>query len=193
MSVFLTIIIIFILPPQETLQEFGSVFWCDVMMRFTNATIKPHLSTRAMSSGVLVWPRASLPTSAFTHPKLYKHFHTNQSLYFFQQMVWPVPGFYVNTETLHYKVMKPWVNCVLNEQCLSPKGAQYSGCKSDNKPRYKYTGCHRYARSAFNIVLRQAFKDEKSYKVKQDLFKMTPERSSSMADVFKNLTRSVIF
>lgn len=32
-------------------------------------------------------------------------------------------------------------------------GAQSNGCKYNKKPQYRYSGCHSYDTSAFNIVL----------------------------------------
>ena len=176
---------------QETLQEFGSVFWCDIGMRFTNASIKSHLYAPALSTGMVVWPRDNYPTSAFTHPKLYRHFNTNQSNYFFQQMVYPVPGLFINTEQLHNSVMMPWIKCVAHKPCLSPKGAQYFGCQKNVRPKFKYTGCHRYSISALNVVLGQTYESERSYSVGQDLFTLLPERPRSVAESIKNLAASI--
>ena len=34
-----------------------------------------------------------------------------------------------NTENVHRQLMKPWVTCALTHTCISPVGAQDSGCR----------------------------------------------------------------
>lgn len=67
--------------------------------------------------------------------------------------------------------MLPWVKCALLEECISPPGAQNSGCNYFRKPLFRYTGCHRYDMSSLNIILGLAFKfDELPYTSKARVF-----------------------
>ena len=50
------------------------------------------------------------------------------------------------------------------QACVNPIGAQDSGCRFDKKPQFRYSGCHRYDVSAFNIVLGELF----SFQVSSD-------------------------
>lgn len=50
--------------------------------------------------------------------------------------------------------------------CGNFPGAQSGGCKFNKKPQYRYSGCHGYDASAFNIVLGLTFGfDEKKYSI----------------------------
>lgn len=52
---------------------------------------------------------------------------------------------------------------------LSILGAQSYGCKFNKKPQYRYSGCHSYDVSAFNIVLGLTFNfDENKYSLNDD-------------------------
>lgn len=76
-----------------------------------------------------------------------------------------------NTEKIARDLMLPWVKCALLEECISPPGAQNTGCNYFRRPLYKYTGCHRYDMSALNIILGKVFKfDEELYISREKLF-----------------------
>lgn len=62
-----------------------------------------------------------------------------------------------NSEKVARQLMLPWVKCALLEECISPPGAQNTGCNYFRRPLYKYTGCHRYDMSALNIILGKTF------------------------------------
>ena len=48
-------------------------------------------------------------------------------------------------------------------------GAQSGGCKFNKKPLYRYSGCHGFDLSAFNIVLGVQFDfDETKYSIRDD-------------------------
>lgn len=53
--------------------------------------------------------------------------------------------------------MLPWVKCILHAYCISPPGAQSSGCRFDKKPLFRYSGCHAYDSAALNVVLGLAY------------------------------------
>lgn len=42
-------------------------------------------------------------------------------------------------------------------------GAQSGGCRFDKKPQYRYSGCHSYDASAFNIVLGLRYNFDESH------------------------------
>lgn len=49
-------------------------------------------------------------------------------------------------------------------------GAQSGGCKYNKKPQYRYSGCHGYDASAFNIVLGLTWAfDEKKYSLHNEV------------------------
>lgn len=66
-------------------------------------------------------------------------------------------------------------------------GAQSSGCKFNKKPQYRYSGCHSYDVSAFNIVLGLTWNfDEHKYSLNEDssalFYKETLEESAKILE-----------
>lgn len=132
-------------------------------MKFNTSNIKEYLQSQALVYGITAWPRDPYPTSTFTHYSIYKYFNLNQSDFFFQEMVHPIPALYYNTDSLHADIMQPWVDCVLKKTCILPVGAQFNGCNMNLKPRYRYSGCHRYSTSVLNVLLGISFKFKTPY------------------------------
>ena len=129
------------------------------------ADIEEYLQTSSVESifrhaeraGIAAWPLLSQePTSAHTHIGMFAHFGTKASSYYFQHMVRSTHLVLYNTNHVHVDIMRPWVECALAPKCISPLGAESGGC-IQRKPRYLYSGCHRYAESALNVVLGLAF------------------------------------
>uniref|UniRef100_A0A0B6YPG6 Uncharacterized protein n=1 Tax=Arion vulgaris TaxID=1028688 RepID=A0A0B6YPG6_9EUPU len=111
------------------------------------------------------------PTSSFTHPSMIRFFHMNQGSYFFQHAVESSHLIIYNTDRITRDIMLPWIKCALVEECISPPGAQNSGCNYFRRPLYKYTGCHRYDMSALNVILGRVFMfDEEPYTSREKLF-----------------------
>lgn len=84
---------------------------------------------------------------------MFQYFHTDSENFLFLQMVSADVMFLINSESVHYHIMLPWVKCALTQDCIVPIGAQSAGCRFDKKPQYRYSGCHSYDTSALNIVL----------------------------------------
>ena len=104
---------------QETLREFGIVFWCHHEMRFNGSNIG-NLRARAEAVGLVAWTAQRFPTSTFTHEGMLKWFNVSRNQFHFQHMVEPESAIYVNTYRLHHKLLKPWVQCALDVDCLAP-------------------------------------------------------------------------
>lgn len=153
---------------QILLQEYGSVFWSDTNEYFISGGIERVLET-AQRSGLAAWT-IQPPTSAFTHPKMFGFFNKKPELYFFHRMVKTDHLVIYNTKKIRDKVMFPWVQCALLEECISPTGSQRSGCRLGYKPRHKYSGCHKYEMSCFNIVLGMSFTNITDYAVNDVIF-----------------------
>lgn len=104
------------------------------------------------------------PTSALTHPGMFPFFQTEKEDFFFHRMVDPSCIMLFNSMRVHERLMLPWIRCALLSDCISPIGAQSSGCRFDKKPLYRYSGCHFYDMSALNVVLGLMFDfDDKVY------------------------------
>ncbi|KAA0196048.1 hypothetical protein HAZT_HAZT008900 [Hyalella azteca] len=111
-----------------------------------------------LQRGVLAWQFSDplmgrLPTAALTHPSMFSAMHTRKELYDFHQMSDAGAVLLYNTESVHRHLMKPWLMCSLSSHCVQPIGAQDTGCRFDKKPLFRYSGCHLYDASAFNVAL----------------------------------------
>ncbi|KAK6177252.1 hypothetical protein SNE40_015387 [Patella caerulea] len=135
---------------QELLNEFGAVIWADTSEYFLTSKMN-HSLVQALNVGLVAWTIKD-PTSSLTHPKMFDYFKTKQDRYYFHRAVRSSHLIIYNTEKIHKDLMLPWVKCALVEECISPTGAQNSGCNW-RKPYYRYSGCHWFDMSALNVIL----------------------------------------
>ena len=156
---------------QETLHEFGAVFYCDVQMRFINSGLDPEVTTHAFIYGLATWStHDAYPTSTFTHYNMFRFFDTTHQNFYFHRMVDPNIALLYNTKAVHNKLMLPWVKCALDYDCLAPLGAQTSGCNYLHKPKYIYAGCHKYDISPFNVLAGLMFNFTSPYITNKEIF-----------------------
>lgn len=150
------------------------VFWLDVHYWFfkpskltTTAELLKSLMLGEIIDGetspIRAWPIMQ-PTSSLTHPRMFEFFHTNAESFYFHHMVRSGQLLVTVADDgpswTHFEagIMLPWVHCTLNADCIAPIGSQYrSACMLNKKPHYRFSGCHHYDMSAFNVVLGLAF------------------------------------
>ncbi|KAK3583414.1 hypothetical protein CHS0354_040383 [Potamilus streckersoni] len=135
---------------QEMLNEYGSVIWADPSEYFISGDMDRSIK-QAQKVGISAWTIDD-PTSALTHPKMFEFFKTKKEKYYFHHAVKSTHLIIYNTDRVHRELMLPWVKCALTEECIDPTGAQSSGC-TDRRPRYMYSGCHKYDMSSLNVIL----------------------------------------
>ena len=92
-------------------------------MRFNGSHID-QLRARAEAVGLVAWPSQRYPTSTYTHDAMLERFGIERHSVQFQHMADPESALFVNTYRLHERLMKPWVRCALDVDCLAPFGAQ---------------------------------------------------------------------
>ena len=151
---------------QQVLDQAGAVVWLDLNMGVWGADSAARFKAAfaaAAAPEVYSWT-VEQPTSALTHPGMFPFFQTDKQNFFFHRMVDPAALILFNTRRVHDRLMSPWVRCALLAECISPIGAQSSGCRFDKKPLYRYSGCHFYDMSALNVALGLMFDfDVKAY------------------------------
>ncbi|KAH8257818.1 hypothetical protein KR038_001554 [Drosophila bunnanda] len=141
---------------KDGLMRAKSVLFLENHMRVRGGFAQLHkLQSRLMadgSLGVLGW---NTPTavSSLTHPKMFDYFESNAENFIFLRMTDLDAVFFSDSPDVTEKIMLPWLKCCLTLECIDPIGAQSNGCKFNKKPLYRYSGCHGYDASAFNIVL----------------------------------------
>ena len=55
------------------------------------------------------------------------------------------------------KLIEPWLDCALHQECIAPKGAVPSPCMFTKIHDGRYINCHRYDQSALNMILLREF------------------------------------
>ena len=140
---------------QQVLDQAGAVAWLDLNLVWgadAGQRMRAAADAAQSGAGLLSWT-VEQPTSALTHPGMFPFFQTEKENFFFHRMVDPAALILFNTRPVHQRLMLPWIRCVLLPECVSPIGAQSTGCRFDKKPLYRYSGCHFYDMSALNVVL----------------------------------------
>jgi len=145
------------------------VFWCHHTMRFNSSDISA-LKSKSESLGLVAWPAQEFPTSRYTHYRTFLDLRADFERYHFQQMVEPDSALYCNTYRLHHKLMLPWVMCAIDLNCISPLGSQSTACDLTRRPRFSYSGCHKYDTSIFNVILGGMFYFNSDYIPIQKIF-----------------------
>lgn len=163
-----------------------------VRLRGTEKELAALRSTTENGSGVMGWTTQQAVTSR-THPKMFSYFDTDADNFLFLPMVSLDMVFFVSTPTVNDKVMLPWVRCMLTPECLHPIGAQSGGCKYNKKPQYRYSGCHGYDTSCFNIILGLTFGfDESKYSTHEDPVNLyTVETLEQATKILENRRKNI--
>ena len=55
------------------------------------------------------------------------------------------------------KLIEPWLDCALHQECMAPKGAVILPCRITEIHDGRYVNCHRYDQSALNLILLREF------------------------------------
>lgn len=120
-----------------------------------------------------------LPITSSTHPHMFSYFDSDADSFLFVRQVTLDAVMFHGSKFLDENILLPWIKCVrlqtnvlrkilisfiyikqvLTPQCIQPIGASSNSnhCKFNKKPQYRYSGCHGYDESAFNVVCGLAF------------------------------------
>lgn len=145
------------------------MIWAEPPEYFTTGKLNGVIA-QAQESGLVAWTIMD-SASSLIHPKMFKYFKTQQDNYYFLRSAKVSHLILYNTDKIHKELMLPWVKCALTSECISPTGAQNVGCNYDQRPRFKYSGCHKYDMAALNVILGIMFDfDVHSYEAKEEMF-----------------------
>jgi len=140
---------------QEVLNTYGAIIWIEPPNIFIHNKIEKYLN-KSKQNGILAWPNRE-PVSQLTHPNMFKYFQTKSNDFYFTHILDTTQFIIFNNENIHTNLMLPWVKCALKEECIAPRGAKYYGCDFKRRPTFLYSGCHRYEKSAFSILVSLLF------------------------------------
>lgn len=154
---------------QELVRDSGGLLWVEPDYQLTGAPDPLRVVGRALREGLAApWAAQPQPTSALTHLGMFEFLRVPREHFFFQRMVDPSVLLLFDSPQVRGRLMLPWVRCALVADCITPVGAQSTGCRFDKKPLYRYSGCHRYDVSALNIILGLLYENNRQPYVFQD-------------------------
>ena len=142
---------------QLVLMEYDLVMWADTSIRFFETNIGRHI-TDAKNIGVQ-FLNGDGHVSQRTSEKTFKFLHETPCLY---RDVEVQAGFGLisrNPFSMKY-IVKPWVMCALQYNCMVFKGSIFTrGCVLDKD----YFQCHRYDQSVMGILLTRLFNAKRDF------------------------------
>ncbi|XP_053962877.1 uncharacterized protein LOC128866295 isoform X2 [Anastrepha ludens] len=172
---------------KDALTRSNSILFAENYIRFRGGSHDlQKMRSKAATSGVLGW---NTPTavSTLTHPKMFDYFQTDAEDFIFLRMIDLDIALFFGSPFVEKNIMLPWLKCILTLECIDPIGAQWNGCKYNKKPQYRYSGCHAYDVSAFNIVLGLTWHlDDSKYSMPSEgnniFYKETLEKSTRILE-----------
>lgn len=127
---------------QESVDEFGVVFYADPNVRFS-ASLRELIPLTHRHHGILVHIHgfdAKVPSTTRhvyyeTIPKMFDYFQVKRREYYLANDSTPhiATGrmLIVNNSVIQEKLLQPLTRCALNDRCISPRGATGTGHKFD--------------------------------------------------------------
>ncbi|XP_014674651.1 PREDICTED: uncharacterized protein LOC106814813 [Priapulus caudatus] len=142
---------------QETLQEFGHVFWVDTSFRLQgNGSLDAYVQANKAHAGLTVWHIDGLRQACFIHQGMLDFFDERAKDFVESPANEGGAILVYNYPATYRAIMLPWLVCSLVEKCISPKGAILTPCDFSNKFTSKHC-CHRYDQSAMGLILERVF------------------------------------
>ncbi|WAR15205.1 hypothetical protein MAR_005310 [Mya arenaria] len=140
---------------QTIIEEYGSVLWLNPNMLITRHSDLNQLKYRG-ERDFFLWPSPHVVnTVGFTNPRMFTFLTESRCCYTESEMVDISTMAFYRTNTLWMDIMKPWLTCALNAECIAPPKSTYSACFETRAP--KTTGCHRFDQSILSILMERMF------------------------------------
>lgn len=126
---------------QEVLNNYQTVLYIDSSIYFNTDHIGEPLAT-AKSVGMFSQTLTYFNLTDYTNPKMFEWFdHTHKD---FENMATIEANILIfNRCFITSLIMKTWVTCALDVNCIDPVGSRLMGCP----------GCHRYDQDALTIAI----------------------------------------
>jgi hypothetical protein len=136
------------------LARYQTILFVSNHVRFRNVS-KVLSDIRKRTEDVTSLMIKKLPITSNTHPRMFDFFLSDADSFLFVRQAKLDAVFFHDSRFLEEKILLPWLKCVLTPQCIMPIGANSNSnhCKFNKKPQYRYSGCHGYDESAFNVIL----------------------------------------
>lgn len=176
---------------QTMIEEFGSVLWLSPSTRLTRAGDLSQLKYRGERDFFVWQPQEFIGLVAYTNPKMFEYLKEHRCCYTESGLIDMSALVFYRTNDSWTNIMKPWLKCALNKDCIVPPKSRYEGCFHMRKP--KTTGCHRYDQSALSIIMDRMyqfnFKTEKYVipkiaRVSEQYVEYFPEQPWTFTELF---------
>lgn len=141
-------------------KEFGAVWWVDSSVRFVTNDLELPLKY-LKENGILFFTYGpELSIAQHTDRRTFGYFNENPCLY--RQFGEVEAGFIAfRKSTTAEVVLRQWLACALNENCISPQNATRYCDPSESDI---FIGqCHRFDQSALGIILRRLYHKQNHY------------------------------
>ncbi|XP_038061730.1 uncharacterized protein LOC119732344 [Patiria miniata] len=139
-------------PFQETLDEFGVIFWCDASARYQQDPLV-LFSLLKEQQGFMrrIMEFKSNKMLVRTHPKMFEAIGIDREQFRadagYAMCFEANRLLFVNSALVRTKIIGPWVDCAMNMACIAPKGSVLA---QNQKGPQRYT--HRFDQAALALV-----------------------------------------
>ena len=124
---------------KEALKEYELVLYLDSSIRIKNGNLDPILETVSVTG--LLSQFIGLKLSCYTNPKMFEWFHETDTVYNNLDTI-EANFLIMKRNFINSLIMKAWITCALDENCIAPEGSRISPC----------CGCHRFDQDALTII-----------------------------------------
>ena len=149
-------------------QQAEVLVWLDASIRIHNTTSFAAMVQTTKERGVQQRQGAFLNIQ-FTHPQTFEMFGDSPCAHHKVLQPGAMFGMYHREDLIKHTVMKPWLGCALEEQCICPVDRRHAS-RCDAKSPVLVGVCHRWEQSAMSIIMARLFREKYYYVfIKTDL------------------------
>ncbi|KAG5685075.1 hypothetical protein PVAND_014276 [Polypedilum vanderplanki] len=143
---------------KQALARYRTILFISNHVRFRNVS-KTLNEIRRKTEDVTSLMIKKIPITSNTHPRMFDFFLSDADSFLFVRQAKLDAVFFHGSKFLDEKILLPWLKCILTPQCIQPIGANSNSnhCKFNKKPQYRYSGCHGFDESAFNVICSISF------------------------------------
>ena len=135
------------------------------------------------SGGFALFGRTGFSTYAHTDSRMYSYLPADLDRLKRTQMLRAAPIFMIRTKELYDRVLRWWVYCAMDPDCISPKNSSKLCPKTVNDWFNHQPPCHRQDQSALNILLANMYNhkiDNYSVRVYQGYIQILEEYGNEL-------------
>ena len=141
-------------------QEYDVIMYGDASMRMKSCNIEEALSRLFHFPFFAAVPFKFIAVE-FAHDGMLEYLHYPKARKDLANMYSiEATGFLIwADDVMKEKLLEPWLDCALHEECIAPVGAKLGPCNFTMADNHNgdYIGCHRYDQAALDLILAREF------------------------------------